>query len=183
MRTETILEAGPASILLFRMEGGMDERDREELEAMDSGYVLGMDWPSIVSDSVDVRHRIHYMRRRHLGFGFVRARDPEFSSLMESIDPELPRIVGRMVADLYLNGTRMLSDHIENIEAETPKGRGRGWCGPLVERLVRALGSDAPVDRCFLYRMPAGFENNFEVSGSKATGFTVDLVFGIGAER
>jgi hypothetical protein len=150
---------------------------------MDSGYVLGPDWPSIVSDSVDVRHRIHYMRRRHLGFGFIGARDPSFNSLLTSVDPGLPRVLGSVVADLYLNGTRMLCDHAENIESETPRGKGRGWCTEMLTGLIRALGSDAPLEKCFVYRMPAGFEGNFEVEGNKTRGFTTTLVFGIGYEE
>ena len=182
MKTLTVLEASASAAFRFRLEGGMDERDRDELEAMDSGYVLGPDWPSIVSDSVDVRHRIHYMKRRNLGFGYIGARDPDFEERLKSVDPDLPRILGSIVADLYLNGTRMLIDHAENIEAETPRGRGRGWCGPLLQRLILSFGSDAPLERCFVYRMPAGFEGNFEIEGNRMKGFTTALVFGIGYE-
>ena len=182
MKTLTVLEASASAAFRFRLEGGMDERDRDELEAMDSGYVLGPDWPSIVSDSIDVRHRIHYMRQRHLGFGYIGARDPGFDSFLVSVDPGLPHVLGSVIADLYLNGTRMLCDHAENIEAEGPKGRGHGWCRDMLQKLIRALDCDAPLERCFVYRMPAGFEGNFDVEGDRSKGFTTTLVFGIGYE-
>ena len=183
MRTVTLLEPDIRSSFLYRMEGGMDDRDREELEAMDSGYVLGMDWPSIVSDSVDVRHRVHYMRQRRLGFGLIGPADPVFKETLEAVDPRLPSILGRMVSDLYLNGTRMLSDHIENTESEAPRGSGHGWCAPVIDSYLRTLGYEKGPERCFLFRVPAGLGENFEVYGTKNEGFTARLVFGIGYEE
>ena len=184
MQTLTVLEAGRLTAFRYRIEGGMDDRDRDEIDAMDSGYVLGMDWPSIVSDSVDIRHRVHYMRRRHLGFGFVSARDRNFEDELISIDPELPKVLAEIVADLYLNGTRMLSDHADNIEAETPRNtRERGWCHALLKKYLAHLNPDADLERAYVYRMPALFEDNFDVSGNRRDGFYTDLVFGIAVEQ
>jgi hypothetical protein len=69
-----LLEGSEETAIVYRIEGGMDERDRDEIESMDSGYVLGRDWPSVVSDSVDLRHRMVYIRRRGLGFSFVKVK-------------------------------------------------------------------------------------------------------------
>ena len=184
MQTLTVLEAGRLTAFRYRIEGGMDQRDRDEIDAMDSGYVLGLNWPSIVSDSVDIRHRVQYMRRRHLGFGFLEPRDQTFGEELASVDPCLPPVLAEIVADLYLNGTRMLSDHAENLEAETPRGtKPRGWCHDTLNRLLAHYGVDVPLDRAFVYRMPAGFEGNFEVDGNRIDGFRTDLVFGIAAEK
>jgi len=184
MNIRTILEAGRLTAFRYRIEGGMDDRDRDEIQAMDSGYVLGLNWPSIVSDSVDIRHRIHYMKRRNLGFGFTEVADPSFSTRLTDIDPRLPRILSEIVSDLYLNGTRMLSDHVENIEAETPRGKyPRGWCADAVSRFLQHLDPEASLDRAFVFRMPAGFEDNFEIGGDRRNGFTTVLVYGIGLEE
>ena len=184
MEATVILAPGRRSAFRYRIEGGMDERDRDEIDAMDSGYVLGMDWPNIVSDSVDIRHRVHYMRCRHLGFGQGVPCDPSFGESLSGIDPELPYILSKAAADLYLNGTRMLSDHAENLQSEVPRNsKPRGWCETALARLIGELSPGTPLEKCYMYRMPAGFEDNFEVSGSMKDGFYTALVFGIGAER
>jgi len=183
MRNVVVMEPGRASSFSYRIEGGMDERDRDEIDAMDSGYVLGMDWPTIVSDSVDIRHRVHYMRRRKLGFGRAEPVDPAFGERLVSIEPDLPFILSKVAADLYLNGTRMLSDHAENLQAEAPRGsKPRGWCEAALSRFVDSMSPGIPLEKCYVYRMPAGFEDNFEISGSSKEGFRTVLVFGIGAE-
>ena len=183
MRTVTVLEAERPTAFRYRIEGGMDDRDRDEIDAMDSGYVLGRNWPSIVSDSVDIRHRVHYMRRRNLGFGYVGPRDPVFGNELSSVDPLLPGAMSSMVADLYLNGTRMFSDLSDNIEAEAPRNtRPRGWCKTALEKLLAHYDVEAPLDRVYVYRVPAGFEDNFEVTGNRRDGFYTDLVFGIAAD-
>ena len=59
-----VIEASEKTAFIYRIEGGMDDRDMDEMEAMDSGYVLGRNWPTIVSESVDIGHRMRYMRKR-----------------------------------------------------------------------------------------------------------------------
>ena len=71
-----IIEPSERTAFAYRIEGGMDARDLDEIEAMDSGYVTGENWPSIVSESVDVRHRMRYMRGRSLGFRYLGTVDP-----------------------------------------------------------------------------------------------------------
>ncbi|WP_164705605.1 hypothetical protein [Methanomethylophilus alvi] len=36
-----VIEASEKTAFIYRIEGGMDDRDMDEMEAMDSGYVLG----------------------------------------------------------------------------------------------------------------------------------------------
>ncbi len=171
----TILPAGRRTAFRYRIEGGMDNRDREEIEAMDPGYVLWHEGPA-PSDSIDLRHRIHYMKKRNLGFRLIGARDPDFAHELETVDPLLPSALGSAVADLYLNGTLLLSDHAENIEAATPRGaRERGWCQEMFRALAENYGGN--YERTFLRTAPVLFEGNFDISGSRRNGFFTELTF------
>lgn len=81
---------------------------------MDSRYVVGVNWPPSISGSVDLHHRMNYMRSRGLGFSFVNIKDPDLNCLMERIDPELPHIMAVALSDFYRNGTSKLTDLLEN---------------------------------------------------------------------
>ncbi len=113
-----LLEGSAETAFEYTVAGGMTERDAEEWEAMDSRYVLGEKWPAELSGSVDLHHRMNYMRRRGLGFSFVEVKDPDMKNLMENIDPELPRIIAVALSDFYQNGTSKLTDLLENERSE-----------------------------------------------------------------
>ena len=113
-----LLEGSAETAFEYTIAGGMTVRDAEEWEAMDSRYVLGEKWPAELSGSVDLHHRMNYMRKRGLGFSFVDVKDPDMKNLMEDIDPELPRILAVALADFYRNGTSKLSDLLENERSE-----------------------------------------------------------------
>ncbi len=113
-----LLEGSAKTAFEYVIAGGMTVRDAEEWEAMDSRYVLGEKWPAELSGSVDLHHRMNYMRRRGLGFSFVDVKDPDMKNLMEDTDPELPRIIAVALADFYRNGTSKLTDLLENERSE-----------------------------------------------------------------
>ena len=92
-----VIEASEKTAFIYRIEGGMDDRDMDEMEAMDSGYVLGRNWPTIVSESVDIGHRMRYMRKRGLGFRFLRMEDRAFEDTLRSYDPDMPEILAWML--------------------------------------------------------------------------------------
>lgn len=58
-----LLEGSAKTAFEYTIAGGMTVRDADEWEAMDSRYVLGEKWPAELSGSVDLHHRMNYMRR------------------------------------------------------------------------------------------------------------------------
>lgn len=122
MQDMVIVTGSFESAFEFRIDGGMDERDRDEYESMDSSYVMGPNWPRIVSDSMDLHHRMVYLHRRNLGFSFIRICSEEFRRSIESVDPALVPMLAYMVADFYRNGTQCVEDLLENVSRKNPAG-------------------------------------------------------------
>lgn len=183
MQGKTILEAGRRSAFRFSIEGGMDDRDLAEIGSMDPVLCTEPDWHRSVMDSIDLRHRLAYMRHRHLGFGLIGCCDPSFSDELRGIDPVLPDVLGRMVAERYLSGTARLDDLSENMERSIPRGSmPRAWCTDLISRLLAHLGSDAAPDRAVLTVAPAGLEGSFEIE-KVGKGYETVLLFGISEDR
>lgn len=183
-----ILDASPRTAFLYRMEGGMDERDRDEIESMDSGYVLGRNWPSIVSDSVDLRHRMGYIRNRNLGFGFVGLCDASFENGLTHIDPNLPVTLAYMVSDAYRDGTQRLSDLLENVRRRNPAGLKNIMETEVYRKMVTAflrsltdMGSTDAIllENCFFERVPADRFGCTSISGDKQKGFETKLILKI----
>jgi HpaII restriction endonuclease. len=140
MEDPVIMEPSERTAFVYRVEGGMDDRDLDEIEAMDSGYVMGANWPSIVSEWVDIGHRMRYMRKRGLGFRFLRMEDPDLENMLRDIDPDMPEIIAWVMSDFYLNGTGRLSDLTDNIESVNPLGYDRPRAnGTYREKILRFL--------------------------------------------
>lgn len=138
-----MLEGGPTTAFEYTIAGGMTERDAEEWESMDSRYVLGERWPAELSESVDLHHRMNYMRRRGLGFSFIDVKDPDMKSQMEYINPELPRIMALALSDFYRNGTSKLTDLLENERS----GKVYGPVGEFLSGLAEEKGIGYDRDR------------------------------------
>lgn len=172
----------------------MDERDKDEIEAMDSGYVLGHNWPSIVSDSVDLHHRMKYIRQRNLGFSFITVNDKEFHRKLADIDANLPRILAAMLSDFYRNGTRMVSDLVENVQrlnpAEFTNVRESKIYFSIMARFLEQISStsnnptsgDILLEKAFFERIPAEKFGCASISGDIHSGYTTDLVLQIAYE-
>ncbi|MCQ2079429.1 MAG: HpaII family restriction endonuclease [archaeon] len=190
MTEDIILQGSSRTAFLYRIDGGMDERDRDEIEAMDSGYVLGQNWPSIVSDSVDLHHRMKYIRQRNLGFSFLRVGDPEFNIFLENIHPALPRTLAYIVSDFYRDGTSRVSDLMENCERRNPagltnaimNGTYRTMMGEFLENVsngTAGLTGERLLDHTQLDRVPADRFGCASISGDIHSGFTTQLILQI----
>lgn len=182
-----ILEGSEKTAFRYRIDGGMDERDKDEIEAMDSGYVLGRYWPSIVSDSVDLRHRMGYIRNRNLGFSFIGVPDDEFDDELYSLDENLAVTLAYMVADFYRNGTQRVSDLVENVTRKNPAGL-KNVLEPapytcMIERYLRSLCGDEEIsnlsDNCFFDRIPADRFGCASIVGDKRNGYFTSLILQI----
>lgn len=145
-----LLAGGGETAFEYTIAGGMSERDAEEWEAMDSRYVLGSNWPAGISGSVDLHHRMNYMRRRDLGFSFLEVKDPDLKELMRSIDPELPRILALALSDFYRNGTSKLRDLLENQNSVRIFGPVARFLSQLAERKGWAADPQDLLDSAFL---------------------------------
>ncbi|MEE3401049.1 MAG: HpaII family restriction endonuclease [Methanomethylophilus sp.] len=187
-----IIEPSERTAFAYRIEGGMDARDLDEIEAMDSGYVTGENWPSIVSESVDVRHRMRYMRGRSLGFRYLGTVDPDYWRFLRGIDPDLPPIAAWMCSEFYLNGTERVSDILENLEQVNPlrysKPRANGtyrrkvW--DMMERsaLEAELGEIADEDllsNLALERVPVGRFGSTEIEEIGEGAYSMKLVLSV----
>ena len=115
MARRLILEGDESTAIVYTIEGGMDSRDADEYESMDSVYVNDRGWNGQIASNVDLRHRLNYLRKRGLGLGSPRFAFPEFEAELESIFPSLKRIVPEMVKDAYYNGTVRISELMENL--------------------------------------------------------------------
>lgn len=187
-RNETIiLEGSERTAFRYRIDGGMDERDKDEIEAMDSGYVLGRNWPSIVSNSVDMHHRMDYIRKRNLGFSFIGLGDADFENELCATDPDLPSVLAYMVADFYRNGTQRVSDLVENVTRKNPSGlKNVLETEPYAKMLERYLRSICPcqvseklLDNCFFQRIPADRFGCASIEGDSIRGYHTALVLQI----
>ena len=180
MSGRCILKAGRRTAFRYRIEGGMDERDRSEIESMDPVLCTEPDWHCSVLDSIDLRHHVAYMRRRHLGFRLLGCADESFRGELESVNPRLPGILGKMVADAYLDGTLRLDDLSENIEHSVPRGSApRMWCHDAISSYLAHLGTDASPEDVKIAVVPVGFEGSFEINGDRRSGYETVLVFGL----
>lgn len=113
---KTLLQCGERTVFEYRIEGGMDKRDCDEWEAMDSIYVLDNGWPPSARKSLELRHRMEYARRRHFGFSFLNVKDPDFAFELESVSPMLPYALADMTSDFYRNGTAKITDLLDNLQ-------------------------------------------------------------------
>lgn len=149
-KTFLLLQGGPDTAFEYRIAGGMTERDADEWEAMDSKYVLGSAWPVTISGSVDLHHRMEYMRRRGLGFSFIGVKDPELKNSMESVCSDLPGIIAIVLADFYRNGTAKLTDLLENIGTERAFGPVSRWLSALAENKKIAYDPEKLLDNSYI---------------------------------
>lgn len=147
---QILLEGSEETAFEYVIAGGMSERDAEEWEAMDSRYVIGSNWPAEISGSVDLHHRMNYMRHRDLGFSFLKVKDPALNSLMTSIDPELPRIFAVALSDFYRNGTSKLRDLLENQNSARVFGPVTIFLTKLAERKGSITEPQNILDSAFL---------------------------------
>lgn len=158
----------------------MDDRDRDEMEAMDSGYVMGENWPAIVSDSVDIGHRMRYMRKRNLGLRFLRVESKDYLSELSALDPDLPAILGWMVSEAYLGGTPRIDDIIDNLESVNPLRYPRpAVSGIYREKVGRFLESVGAGEDNSLDRVPVGRNGCAEVWKAPDRSFEMRLVLQI----
>lgn len=190
-----LLDADGTTGILYKIEGGMDVRDKDEMEAMDSNYVVGLTWQRSITDSLDLRHRLKYMRRRGLGLRFLGYTDPETERRFSTIHPGLPLIMASMLVDCYYYGTARFSDLVTNMERENrlevqdPKWSGtyRNLMKDLVRNLLEFNGIpmdgidiDSTMDSIFLMRCPVGHQGNMEILGEKPNEFQMVLALKIG---
>ena len=187
-----IIEPSERTAFAYRIEGGMDARDLDEIEAMDSDYVTGENWPTIVSESVDVRHRMRYMRGRSLGFRYLGTVDPEYWRFLRSIDPDLPPIAAWMCSEFYLNGTERVSDILENLEQVNPlkyskprtNGTYRRKVRDMMERSAGDAGlgqvaGDGLLDNLALERVPVGRFGSTEIEEIGGGAYSMRLVLSV----
>lgn len=186
MRT-AFIGPDPGRAFIYRVEGGMDDRDLDEVEAMDSGYVLGEDWPTIVSESVDIGHRMRYLRRRGLGLHFLHTSEPGYGEMLAQCDPDLPAALAWITAEFYLNGTVRLSDLLDNIDSANPLGldrpRARGTYRRMVVWYLSSAATEAGIEvdgefssRCTLARVPVGRCGSAEVWKEGLSDYRMRLV-------
>ncbi len=194
MKQDPVLVIPPSerTVFSYRIEGGMDARDLDEMEAMDSGYVTGQNWPKIVSDSVDVRHRMRYMRARSLGFRYLRTEDPDYQRFLEEIDPDLPAIAAWMCSEFYLNGTERVTDILGNLEQANPlkydrpraEGTYRRKVADFMVNSAEAEGLDWLVDGNLLNdlafeRVPVGTYGSTEITKTGDREYEMKLVLAV----
>ena len=180
-----VIEASEKTAFIYRIEGGMDDRDMDEMEAMDSGYVLGRNWPTIVSESVDIGHRMRYMRKRGLGFRFLRMEDRAFEDTLWSYDPDMPEILAWMVSDAYLNGTCRASDILDNIESVNPLGYDRPRANGTYRKKVVGLLSrySEGAEDYVLKRTPVGRLGCAEIWKTAVPSYEMRLILHVSALR
>ena len=143
MEIRFLLKGSERTNFRYSIEGGMDARDKDEYESMDPVYVNCQKWPRGAERSIDIRHRLRYLRERHLGFGYLGLSDPAFEAYLVSIDSGLPITLGYMLSDLYLSGTGRISDMLDNVERDNPAehtgARDDGYYRDIVGHLLLCL--------------------------------------------
>lgn len=113
-KPSTLLNAGAQTNFVFKILGEFNDSD---MEAINNIYVIRRG-----KKEVSVAGRIQYLKDHDFFLDYYDMVGTMFKNNLTLIDSLLPKIVGELLLENYVNGTSSVYDAVENIARKNPLG-------------------------------------------------------------